>query len=61
MPFPRGGVSLQPRMLAAGGGTTYVVDKPFREVSEFRRLERGARRDADGVYGMCNGNFRREE
>ena len=41
--IPAGRTMLQRRMLAAGWATTYVFDKPFREVSEFRRLERGAR------------------
>ena len=56
---PRTGGTLQERMLRAGWATTYVFERPFRAVQDFRAAERRARDAGRGVWGRCGGDFHR--
>lgn len=57
----RGGPTLAGAQLKRGWAKVYVFRKPFRQLPQFRSIQRRARSTRSGVWGRCGGNFHSEQ
>lgn len=57
----RGGPTLAGAQLKRGWAKVYVFRKPFRQLSQFRSIQRRAKSTRSGVWGGCGGDFHSEQ